>query len=216
MAHRSSIRWRTYIPALRRTPAVWAGRDFAGLRRCFRAAARHRSMPGQLAFQYQAVSGAVDISTTPVVEYTYSSLANGSRITSMVYPKCPDFSEANAKEIADDVLKSDDPDIRNLLNDVLNSVTQPSPYYQQMANTFENAGGNLIATAKPESAPVENIYNGLGQLAFQYQAATGAVDISTTPVVEYTYSSPSNGSRLTSMVYPDNKSSANQNGDADR
>ena len=47
---------------------------------------------------------------------------------------------------------------------------------------------------------VENIYNGLGQLAFQYQAVTGAVDISTTPVVEYTYSSPSNGSRLTSMV----------------
>jgi hypothetical protein len=40
----------------------------------------------QLAFQYQAVAGAVDISTTPVVEYTYSSPANGSRITSMVYP----------------------------------------------------------------------------------------------------------------------------------
>jgi hypothetical protein len=118
-------------------------------------------MLDQLAFQYQAVSGAVDISTTPVVEYTYSSPANGSRITSMVYPKCPDFSEADAKAIADDVLKPDDPDIRNLLNDVLNSVTEPSPYYQQMANTFENAGGNLIATAKPESVPAENIFQNI-------------------------------------------------------
>ena len=52
---------------------------------------------------------------------------------------------------------------------------------------------------------VENIYNGLGQLAFQYQALTGAVDVSTTPFVEYTYSSPTNGSRLASMVYPNGR-----------
>jgi RHS repeat-associated protein len=52
---------------------------------------------------------------------------------------------------------------------------------------------------------VENIYTGLGQVAFQYQALTGAVDVITTPVVQYTYSSPSNGSRLTSMVYPNGR-----------
>ena len=52
---------------------------------------------------------------------------------------------------------------------------------------------------------VENIYNGLGQLAFQYQAVTGAVDVATTPYVQYTYSSPSNGSRLASMVYPNGR-----------
>ncbi len=52
---------------------------------------------------------------------------------------------------------------------------------------------------------VENIYNGLGQLAFQYQAVSGAVDVSTTPYVEYTYTSPSNGSRLASMVYPNGR-----------
>ena len=59
---------------------------FRGVEEVFWAAARHRPMLGQLAFQYQAVTGAVDISTTPVVEYTYSSPANDSRITSMVYP----------------------------------------------------------------------------------------------------------------------------------
>ena len=62
------------------------GTGFRGVEEVFWAAARHRSMLGQLAFQYQAVTGAVDVSTTPVVEYTYSSPANGSRITSMVYP----------------------------------------------------------------------------------------------------------------------------------
>ncbi len=62
------------------------GTGFRGVEEVFWAAARHGSMLGQLAFQYQAVTGAVDISTTPVVEYTYSSPANGSRITSMVYP----------------------------------------------------------------------------------------------------------------------------------
>ena len=74
-----------------------------------------------------------------------------------VNPECPDFSEDNAKAIADDVLKSDDPGIRDFLQNVLNKVVDPSKYFQQMANTFEDAGGNLIATAKPESAPVENI-----------------------------------------------------------
>ncbi len=52
---------------------------------------------------------------------------------------------------------------------------------------------------------VENIYNGLGQLTQQYQAVTGAVDIATTPYVGYTYSDPSTGSLLTSMVYPNGR-----------
>jgi hypothetical protein len=65
--------------------------------------------------------------------------------------------------------------------------------------SYADAAGTQIVNQ------VENIYNGLGQLAFQYQALTGAVDVSTTPVVEYTYSSPSNGSRLTSMVYPNGR-----------
>ena len=52
---------------------------------------------------------------------------------------------------------------------------------------------------------VENIYNGLGQLAFQYQAVSGVVDVGSTPYVQYDYTSPSNGSRLASMVYPNGR-----------
>ena len=68
---------------------------------------------------------------------------------------------------------------------------------------------------------VENIYNGLGQITAQYQSVSGAVDTSTTPYVGYTYSSPSNGSLLTSMVYPNgrtinyNYSGSNLNGALD-
>ena len=41
---------------------------------------------GQLTGQYQSVSDAVDTSTTPEIQYVYSDLSNGSRLTEMVYP----------------------------------------------------------------------------------------------------------------------------------
>ena len=59
----------------------------------------------------------------------------------------------------------------------------------------ENSLGHFVAPLK----------NGLGQLTQQYQAVTGAVDTSSTPSVQYTYSDPSNGSLLTSMVYPNGR-----------
>jgi RHS repeat-associated protein len=51
---------------------------------------------------------------------------------------------------------------------------------------------------------VENLYNNLGQLTDQYQAHTGAVNLSTTPEVQYVYTdlASGNNSRLTQMVYP--------------
>ncbi len=52
---------------------------------------------------------------------------------------------------------------------------------------------------------VTNSYNGLGQLTQQYQAVSGAVDTSTTPSVQYTYSDPSIGSLLIGMVYPNGR-----------
>jgi hypothetical protein len=41
---------------------------------------------GQLTQQYQAVTGAVDTSSTPYVGYNYSDPSNGSLPTGMVYP----------------------------------------------------------------------------------------------------------------------------------
>ena len=98
---------------------------------------------------------------------------------------------------------------------------------RRIDTTYNAQGLAYLLTSYADTAgttivnQVENIYTGLGQLAFQYQAVTGAVDVSTTPVVEYTYSNPSNGSRLASMVYPNgrtidyNYSGTNLNGALD-
>ena len=48
-------------------------------------------------------------------------------------------------------------------------------------------------------------YNGFGQLTAEYQSASGPVDTSSTPEVQYGYSSALLGSRLTSMTYPNGR-----------
>jgi len=53
---------------------------------------------------------------------------------------------------------------------------------------------------------VQRVYNGLGQLTADYQSASGAVNTSSTPVVQYAYTEMSGGvnnSRPTSVTYPD-------------
>jgi RHS repeat-associated protein len=55
---------------------------------------------------------------------------------------------------------------------------------------------------------VEDDYNGLGQLKFEYQEHGGAVNTSTSPKVQYSYSEMSSGanhSRLTAMTYPNSR-----------
>jgi RHS repeat-associated protein len=82
---------------------------------------------------------------------------------------------------------------------------------RRVDTTYNAQGLAYLLTSYADTAgttivnQVENIYNGLGQLAFQYQALTGAVDVSTTPYVQYTYSSAGNGSRLASMAYPNGR-----------
>jgi RHS repeat-associated protein len=51
----------------------------------------------------------------------------------------------------------------------------------------------------------QHVYNGLGQLTGEYQSVSGAVNTSTTPEVQYAFSDPSLGSRLTSMTYPNGR-----------
>ena len=55
---------------------------------------------------------------------------------------------------------------------------------------------------------VQRAYNGLDQLTTEYQAQGGAVNLSTTPKVQYAYSemaSGANNSRLVSMTYPNGR-----------
>ena len=55
---------------------------------------------------------------------------------------------------------------------------------------------------------VEDVYNGLGQLITEYQAASGAVNTSSTPSMQYSYnlmSGGTNNSRLVTMTYPNGR-----------
>ena len=57
-----------------------------------------------------------------------------------------------------------------------------------------NSGGNQVGE-------VLRVYNGLGQLATEYQSYGGSVDLNTSPRVSYAYDF-AHGGRLSSMTYP--------------
>jgi RHS repeat-associated protein len=51
----------------------------------------------------------------------------------------------------------------------------------------------------------QDVYNGFAQLTGEYQSVSGAVDTSTTPEVQYVYSSVATGSLPTEMNYPNGR-----------
>ena len=74
--------------------------------------------------------------------------------------------------------------------------TQGNPY---LVTSYDAASGGSIVNQD------ERLFNGLAQLTAEYQSTSGAVDTSTTPVVQYVYTEMAGGvnnSRLTSITYP--------------
>jgi RHS repeat-associated protein len=73
--------------------------------------------------------------------------------------------------------------------------TQGNPY---LITSYADTGGATIANQ------VQRKFNGFGQLIEEWQSHSGAVNTSSTPNVQYTYTEGSGGnhSRLTSIVYP--------------
>jgi RHS repeat-associated protein len=75
--------------------------------------------------------------------------------------------------------------------------SQGNPY---LVTSYAAASGGGVVNQ------VERLYNGLGQLIAEYQSHSGAVNLSTTPAVQYGYTlmaGGANNSRLTSITYPD-------------
>ncbi len=77
-----------------------------------------------------------------------------------------------------------------------NYNSQGLPYQQ---TSYSNAAATAIVNQ------VQDVYNGLGQLTDEYQANGGAVNIASTPQVQYGYSSIATGSHLVSMTYPNDR-----------
>jgi RHS repeat-associated protein len=70
----------------------------------------------------------------------------------------------------------------------------------EKATSYNSSGGVVNQ--------VEDAYNGLGQLITEYQEHSGAVNISTSSKVQYTYNEmadDANNSRITSITYPDGR-----------
>ena len=65
--------------------------------------------------------------------------------------------------------------------------------------SYSNANGTGVVNQD------EDVYNGLGQETGEFQSVSGAVNTSTTPEVQYTFSDPSLGSRQTGMEYPNGR-----------
>jgi RHS repeat-associated protein len=77
-----------------------------------------------------------------------------------------------------------------------NYNSQGLPYQE---TSYSNANGTGVVNQD------QDVYNGLGQLTGEYQSVSGAVNTSSTPEVQYAYSDPDIGSRLTSMTYPNGR-----------
>ncbi|HSZ57756.1 MAG TPA: RHS repeat-associated core domain-containing protein [Tepidisphaeraceae bacterium] len=71
--------------------------------------------------------------------------------------------------------------------------------YQQ--TSYSDTGETTVVSQ------TQDVYNGYGQLTGEYQAASGAVNTSSTPEVQYVYSQPSgaNYSRMSAMIYPNGR-----------
>jgi RHS repeat-associated protein len=85
---------------------------------------------------------------------------------------------------------------------------------QRIDTAYDTQGNAYLLTSYSTPAgttivnQVERAFNGLGQLTQEWQSHSGAVNTSTTPSVQYTYSLMAGGanhSRLTSIIYPNGK-----------
>jgi RHS repeat-associated protein len=83
---------------------------------------------------------------------------------------------------------------------------------RRLETAYDSAGRAYLFTSYDAASAgnvvnqVQRAFNGLGQIVTEYQATTGAVNTSTTPKVQYTYSEMAGGanhSRVTSLINPD-------------
>jgi len=94
--------------------------------------------------------------------------------------------------------------ITTLGSGVDGSVRRVESAYDSQGNAYLLTNYDA-ATAGNIVTQVQRQFNGLGQLTAEYQSHSGAVNTSTTPSVQYSYSEMAGGanhSRLTSMTYP--------------
>jgi RHS repeat-associated protein len=87
-----------------------------------------------------------------------------------------------------------------------NTVLRLQTNYNALGNAFQITNYNAASGGSIVNQ-VQEIFNGLDQLIQEFQSHSGAVNVNTTPSVQYAYTelSAGNNSRITSMTYPNGK-----------
>jgi YD repeat-containing protein len=151
-----------------------------------------------------------------------SSGINNGRVTSIQYPAPGDASpptEAFTYDSAGDVLTATQRDgtvhsyaYNALGENISDSVTIPSGSavdgtVTSLTYAYDVSGHVVLASSWGASTTtplnqVKDVYNGLGQLATEYQEHSGAVTLATSLEIGYSYTSLATGALLQSVTYP--------------
>jgi RHS repeat-associated protein len=134
---------------------------------------------------------------TETTSYTYDAAGD---VLTMTYPN------GVVHTYAYDVLDRQVADaVTTLPSGVDSTVQLLTTAYDSLGNPYLRTSYSGPTTGSTIVNQVEDLYNGLDQLIGEYQSVSGAVNTSTTPEVQYTYTEMLGGvnnSRPTSIVYP--------------
>ena len=143
-----------------------------------------------------ATTGDASTSASDDVTYTYDALGEETSMTDQNGTTHDYTYDSLGRQTLDSVVtlgSGVDGTVRALGT---NYNSQGLPYQE---TSYSNANGTGVVNED------QDVYNGLGQLTGEYQSVSGAVNTSTTPEVQYAYSDPDIGSRMTSMTYPNGR-----------
>jgi RHS repeat-associated protein len=143
-----------------------------------------------------ATTGAASTAASDDVSYTYDALGEQTGMTDQNGTTHDYNYDVLGRQTLDSVTTLGSGVDGTVMALGTNYNSQGLPYQE---TSYSNANGTGVVNQD------QDVYNGLGQLAGEYQSVSGAVNTSTTPEVQYGYSDPDIGSRQTSMTYPNGR-----------
>lgn len=155
-----------------------------------------------LLYQVKYPSGSTGLPATPAEQYFYNALGQSTRFTDR---------NGSTHAYSYDLLG------RMVSDAVTTLASGVDGQVRRLQTSYDDAGRGTLFTSYDAASSgsitsqVSQTFNGLGQVVAEYQQHGAAVNTSTSPVVQYGYStltSTNNLSRLTGMTYPNGRTLA--------
>ncbi len=144
-----------------------------------------------------ATTGAASSAAADSVSYTYNALGQPVTMTDQNGTVHGYGYDVLGRPVADSV--------QTLGTGVDGTVKLHTTSYDQQGNVYQMTAYGTADGSGAVLNQVRDVYNGLGQLTGEYQSHSGAVSTSSTPEVQYGYSDPTTGSRMTTLTYPNGR-----------